>query len=268
MKTLLLLLLCLSFLLSGCVTTKAPRGDEKIKKTIDKIKEEAEKAEEEEEKKDEKKKKVEKKKKEEAEEEEGSPFFDIIFWYLQYASTIRFTDYPYEADADFYYNTSTYVSPQENKIISLQMASDVSYHFDETYGNTNRVTAQLTAVHANFFYQTIFSGSEWFSVVSFNGGISLLLQDFILSSFIGFYKLNFIDDFLLSFGFMSQIFLPANFYIDLYNLNAVLVTVPFTHLAASLNYALWRFSIGVGYNYNKFADIVYAGPCIKVCFWL
>ncbi len=85
MKTLLLLLLCLSFLVSGCVTTKAPRGDEKIKKTIDKIKEEAEKAEEKEKKKDEKKKKVRKKKKEEAEEEEGSPFFDIIFWYLQYA---------------------------------------------------------------------------------------------------------------------------------------------------------------------------------------
>ncbi len=238
-------------------------GDEKIEETKDKIKEEAEKA------KEEQKKKQEEKKKEEEKEEEETPFFDILFWFfVEYGSKIRFADYPYEGNVDYYYNTSIYMSPEERKIFSLQLASDASYHFDETYAITNRITAQITAVHANFFDQTIFSASESFSVVSLNGGISLFLQDFVLSSFIGFYKLDFLDDFLLSFGFMFQLFLPANFYIDFYNLNAVLIEVPFTHIAVSVNYALWRFSIGFGYNFNKFVDIVYDGPCIKACFWL
>ena len=240
-------------------------GDEKIEETKDKIKEEAEKARKEQKKKEEEKKEEEKEEK----EEESSPFLDILFWFfVEYSSKIRFSDYPYERSVGYYYNTSIYMSPEAGKIFSLQVASDASYHFDETYANTNRISAQITGVHANFFNQTIFSASESFSVISLNGGISLFLQDFVLSSFIGFYKLNFLDDFLLSFGFMLQLFLPANFYIDFYNLNAVLIEVPFTHLAVSLNYALWRFSIGLGYNFNKFIDTVYDGPCIKVCFWL
>jgi hypothetical protein len=240
-------------------------GDEKIEETKDKIKEEAEKAKEEERKRQEEKEEEE----EEEEEDEGSPFFELLFWYfIEYASKIRFADYPYEGSADYYHNTSIYMAPEKEKIISLQLASDASYHFDETYAVTNRITGQITGIHANLFQQTIFSASESFSVVSLNGGLSFFLQDFILSGFVGFYKLNFLDDFLFSFGFMLQLFLPANFYIDFYNLNAVLIEVPFTHLAVSLNYAFWRFSIGLGYNFNKFVDVVYDGPCIKICFWL
>jgi len=62
---------------------------------------------------------------------------------------------------------------------------------------------------------------------------------------------------------------PGRLYLDLYSLYAFLNdTIRFVHLAASLNYTLWRFSIGGGYNYNNIVGFVYAGPCLKISFWL
>jgi hypothetical protein len=57
--------------------------------------------------------------------------------------------------------------------------------------------------------------------------------------------------------------------VGLYNLNAILKQrVLAVHIAASLNLALWRLSIGVGYNYNRIAGDVYKGPGLKVSVWL
>ncbi len=66
-----------------------------------------------------------------------------------------------------------------------------------------------------------------------------------------------------------QFFLPARFYLDLYNLNAALNgKLQLIHWTASLNYAIWRFSLGAGYNYSRFINSEYSGPSLKICFWL
>lgn len=241
-------------------------GDEKIRDTIEQIQEEAEKETEE----------------EAGTEDEydgdscsgcrffGEIFTDIfseIFW--EYALSIRFADYPYAENADYFHNTSTFRYPREDKAASLQATTDLSTHFDGTYGNVNRISIQLTILHANFYNQSIFASSEWLSATSLNGGLSLSIQNFLLSCFVGGYKLNVLDNFILSFGLSSQLFLPAGFYLDLYNLNAVLNdAVQLVHWTLSLNYAFWRFSLGVGYNYNRFIDSEFSGPSLKVCFWL
>jgi hypothetical protein len=241
-------------------------GDEKIKDTIKQIQEEAEKEKE-----------------EEAETDDendgdgcsgcqafGEIFGDIFsefFW--EYALSIRFADYPYAENADYFHNTSIFRYPGADKVASLQAAADLSTHFDGTYGIVNRISAQLTTLHANFYNQSIFASSEWLSVMSINGGLSLSIQNFLLTCFAGGYKVNVLDNFILSFGLSSQLFLPARFYLDLYNLNAVLNdSIQFVHWTVSLNYALWRFSLGVGYNYSRFINSVYSGPSLKVCFWL
>jgi hypothetical protein len=36
----------------------------------------------------------------------------------------------------------------------------------------------------------------------------------------------------------------------------------------SLNFPIWRFSVGLGYSYNLIVGDVYSGPCLKVNFWL
>ena len=241
-------------------------GDEKILETIKKIQEEAEKAKE-----------------GEAETEEESDgdscsgcqsFFEIFldifgefFW--EYATAIRFADYPYAENSDYFHNTSAFRYPREEKAASVQASTDLSIHFDGTYGNVNRISAQFTTLHANFYNQSIFASSEWFSIMSLNGGLTLSIQNFILSCFAGGYKLNILDNTILSFGISSQLFLPGRFYLDVYNLDAVLNgTIQFVHWTVSLNYALWRFSLGIGYNYNRFIDSEFSGPCLKVCFWL
>jgi len=239
-------------------------GDEKILETIKRIQEEAEEETEQ----------------EDTTEEDGDScsgcqffgeifleIFEELFW--DYAWAIRFADYPYAENSDYFHNTSTFRYPREEKAASLQAVTDLSTHFDGTYGNVNRISVQLTTLHANLYNQLIFAGSEWLSVTSLNGGLTLSIQNFLLSCFAGGYKLNVLDNFIFSFGISSQFFLPGRFYLDLYNLNAVLNDkLQLIHWTVSLNYAIWRFSLGVGYNYNQIVGDVYAGPCLKLGFWL
>jgi hypothetical protein len=35
-----------------------------------------------------------------------------------------------------------------------------------------------------------------------------------------------------------------------------------------MNYTVWRFSVGAGYNYSLIVGNVFAGPRLKVSFWL
>ena len=74
---------------------------------------------------------------------------------------------------------------------------------------------------------------------------------------------------MFSMGLSSRVFLPGGFYLDLYNLYAFPNSgIPYIHLAASLNYMVWRFSVGAGYNYSNFSGVVFNGPCLKISFWL
>lgn len=241
-------------------------GDEKIKEAIKQIQEEAEEEAEED--------------PEREDEYDGDGcsgcqlFFDIfldifeeIFW--DYAWAIRFAAYPYAENSDYFHNASAFRFPGEEKAVSLQAATDLATHLDGTYGNINRIVFQLTTFHANFYNHIIFASSEWLSVTSLNGGLTLSIQNFLFSCFAGGYKLNVLDNFILSFGISSQFFLPGRMYLDLYNLNAVLNDkLQLIHWTVSLNYAVWRFSVGVGYNYSRFINTEFSGPSLKICFWL
>jgi hypothetical protein len=158
--------------------------------------------------------------------------------------------------------------PMESKYYSLQFESSAAYHFDGTFGNLNRLTVQLAAFHFNLVQQSFFAASERFSLLSLNAGCSLVLREFLCSAYAGAYLLDFLDGPLASFGVSSQLFLPGGFYLDLYNLNAVLESLWIMHLTGSLNFAIWRLGLSVGYTYNNFAGDVYQGPSLGISFWL
>jgi len=263
----------------SCVTVKSSdsgaEGDQKIKDTIEDIRKKEAQARKEQE---------ERRKREEAEEEEywrqdpGEDNRDYGrsddgeegegFVWLEYAIAARFAAYPYAPSSPYAFSTSTFVHPKETKFYSLQVESSAAYHFDGTYGNLNRLTFQLTAFHFNLVQQSFFATSERFSLLSINAGCSLVLPDFLFSGYAGAYWLDFLDGPLPSFGVSSQLFLPGGFYLDLYNLNAVLESLWIMHLAGSLNFAVWRFGLAVGYTYNNFAGNVYQGPSLGISFWL
>lgn len=193
--------------------------------------------------------------------------FGEIFWY--YLLSLRFAPYPYAEHCDFPYSTLTYEPMEDSKFVMLHAAADLSMHFDETYGNINRLSFNLSALHFNIYNQTIFSRSSSLSIVSINGGITLAIGIFDLTAFAGGYLVTTTDTFAGSAGISSKLFLPGKLYLDVYWLYAFLGdTADFMHVATSLNYALGRFSVGVGYNYNQIVGDIYTGPCLKAGFWL
>ena len=241
-------------------------GDEKIEDTIKRIQEEAEEEEEGE---------AEGGAEDEGDSCAGCQIFGEIFreilgeLFWQYMFSVRFAPYPYAEQYAFRYSTLVFEPGEPGKVASIQASADLSTHFDGTYGNSNRLSAQLSALHFNLFNQTLFASSESLSILSLNGGLSLVIGGFDLSGFVGAYKVTTTDTFSVSMGLSSRIFLPGRLYLDLYSLYAFLNdTIRFVHLAANLNYMLWRFSIGGGYNYNNIVGFVYAGPCLKISFWL
>jgi len=254
---------------SFTINSSETEGDEKIRETIERIKEEEEQIEEQE---------VEKEEEDEVDEirfdEDSSlesfigkligQIFKILF---RYSFTVRYADYPYFAGNYYIYNTSSLFYPEERNIFSVQLSTDFAYHFDETYSLINKINAQISAVHINIFNQFIFSESEWFSIISGNAGLSFFLPNFMLNGYLGFFKLNFLERYLFSYGFSSKLFLPKNFYIDFYNINSTLGSLRFIHFAFNLNYSIRRFNIGIGYNYNDYAKDLYKGPCLKGSIW-
>jgi hypothetical protein len=240
-------------------------GKEKIEETIKRIEEEEEEAA--------KAKKKSGSKRTEDEEDSYTLFdflldlFGEIFW--EYCKSVRFYDYPYAEPYGHHFSTMSYMDFSNRKFVSFQASADLANHLDGTWGNINRLTLQLAAVHFNVFNQTIFSGSTSLSLASFNGGLSLLLGNFTLSGFCGGYIVTTTDTATFCVGLSSRIFLPAKLYADIYILAAALSeAAQFRHLTATLNLALWRFSVGVGYDRSRIVDSVFAGPCFKVSFWL
>jgi hypothetical protein len=237
-------------------------GDEKIGETIRKIEEEEEQTEKP------------RRSHEKDEDSEDGGLGDLlwdIFWevFIHYAVSVRFAPYPYAPTSDFSFSTVVFEPGIERKFISLQASSDISVNFDDTYGNVNRLSAQLGAFHFNLYEQNIFSRSRSLSFLSVNGGLSMLIRRFDLTAFAGAYKVTITDRFTLSLGWAVRLFLPGKIYLDMYNLYGFLNgAARFRHLILSLNYSIWRFSVGAGYNYNTIVGDVYAGPCLKFSFWL
>jgi hypothetical protein len=262
----------LLLLLPLCMITAQDQdseGDDKILETIKKIQEEAEKEAEEED-------------YDSEDDEDGcfgcqllaegcSSVLDSVLGELlwQYFVSLRFAPYPYAAEAKHPFSSFEYQDFDNQKVTSIQVGADLSTHFDGTYGNSNRLTAQLSALQLNLFNQTIFSSSVSLSALSVNAGLSLLIGGFDLSAFAGTYLVTTTGTFMPSVGLSSRVFLGGGLYLDLYNLYAFLNgRAQFLHLITSLNFAIWRFSIGVGYNYNLIVGDIYSGPCVKISFWL
>jgi hypothetical protein len=270
LPVLLLLILPLSMVIAQ---DEEPEGDDKILETIRKIEEETEREAGGGDSYDE----------DDSDSECCNACFDGCIWFLdsggaellwQYFISLRFAPYPYAPDAAYDFSSLDYGEFSNHKVTSLQLGADLSTHFDGTYANTNRLTAQLTALHLNVFNQTLFGRTVPLSTVSINAGLSLVIGGFDLSAFAGTYLITTTGTFLFSTGLSSRVFLPGRIFLDVYGLYAFLSSdAGILHLLASVNWAIHRFSIGVGYNYNLYdyslnVDDVYQGPCLKVGFWL
>jgi hypothetical protein len=265
----------LSLILAVVMSCATVEGDKKISDTTEDIRKKEAQA---------RKERKEREEREEAEEEEwwrqdpaeddrdygdsGGGGDGFVRAWLEYAPTVRFAEYPYAPSSPYVFCTSSWNHPEETKFGILQLASSASYHFDGTFGNLNRLTLQLTSFHINLVQQSFFALSERFSLLSVNAGFSIAVPELLVNAYVGAYWLDFLDAPLPSFGLSAQLFLPNGFYLDLYNLNAVLESLWIGHFTGTLNFALWRFGLAVGYTYNNFAGNVYQGPSLGISFWL
>jgi hypothetical protein len=255
------MLLCTAF---GAAADGDAEGDRKIRDTIEKAREAEERARSQ--------RPPEPRESEEEDEGEGglfSFFFELFFEVmLAHGMSLRFADYPYSPESEFLYNTSAWVLPDETKWLSLQLASDMANHFDGTWGNSNRLALQLSGVHIDVYNLQIFGESEWLSLLSVNGGLTFFVPSFLLSGFIGAYKLDVLEDTYLSFGFLCQVFLKPRLHLEVFNLNAAIGDQVWSHWQATAGLSLSRFSLGGGWHYNRIAGTVYSGPCLRGGFWL
>jgi hypothetical protein len=251
-------------------------GDEKIRGTIDRIEEEERRQKEKEREKEEgEEEETEEETEEDIEEEEDESesildvfvgaFFNAV---LEFTFTVRYADFPYSEKDDFRFTTSAIWDSEVKRSLSLNLSSDLAYHFDGTFGSVNRAALQLSALHVNLYNQFIFAESESISILSVNGGLTFFVPDVMINGYLGVYTLDVLDRSLLSYGFSAQVFLPAKLWIDIYNVNANFGELNFNHLILGLNYAPGRINLGLGYHINWFAGDIYAGPSLRFYLWL
>lgn len=255
-------------LLALCgIAAGAAEGDRKIRDTI----EEAEEAEE-------RARKERRRPPREAEEDEEEPglfgliaraffeaFFHVVF---ENGVALRFAAYPYSRSSPFIYNTSTLIFPDERKWVSVELSADAASHLDGTWGNCNRLVAQLAGLHVNFYNLSVFAQTEGFSVLSANAGITFYVPNLMLSGFVGGYTLDVLENAYLSFGFSSQLFLPGRVHIEVFNVNAAIGDEVWSHWEATAGLSLRRLSLGAGWHHNSIAGALYSGPCLRAALWL
>ncbi len=255
-------------LLTLCgVVAGAGEGDRKIRETI----EEAEEAER-------RAKKERPKPPRETDDEEEEPglfgiiaraFFEVLFQAMfENAVTLRFAAYPYSQSSGFVYNTSTFILPEERKWVSVELSADAANHLDGTWGNSNRLVAQLAGLHLNVYNLSVFAETEGFSVLSANAGITLYVPDFMLSGFVGGYTLDVLERAYFSFGFCGQLFLPGRVHLEVFNVNAAIGDQIWSHWQGTAGVSLGRLSLGAGWHHNIVAGTLYSGPCLRAALWL
>lgn len=267
-KVIIISVLLLIILSSINARASDPKGDEKIGETKKRIEEEKEKAREEEEE-DYEEDSI------EDEDEEGiiGLLFDIIFEVLSnslvedYLFSLRFSNYPYQNNPEYRFITTTDFDPERSRQVAFNFSNDFTVHFDETYGNATKLTFNASAFHANMLHHIIFAESESLSLFSLNGGLTFHFPNTLLHGYLGGLLLNTLNELLFSFGMSIQIYLPARFYLDIYNINAKYHSLWFNHLSGDVNYTLNRFTLGLGYTFNSYAGFSYHGPSIKAGIW-
>lgn len=184
---------------------------------------------------------------------------------------VTYADYPYAEHSDFHSGSLYTEESPSRKIAFLNSSIETSYlgkDIRDTYGVTAKVSGSLYSLHLDYFFQRIFSSQESLTLYSINGGLSFATDNFILSPFLGAFYIDILEEAQLSYGANLQVFLPANFIIDLYSLNSKYGSLNFNNFSASANYAIYRFNVGLGYNYNNYAGVNFSGPLFKLSFWL
>jgi len=188
-----------------------------------------------------------------------------------YFINVRYSNYPYAGDTDYNFSGLSYSENPPEKIAFLYSSAEASYlgkDVRDTYGATAKISGNIYSLNFNYFYHRIFSSEESISFYSLNGGIYFALADFTLTPFIGAFYVETVDEIRFSYGANLQVFFPGNYILDLYNINSSYGSLNFNHISASLNYALYRFNIGLGFNYNNYAGVSFSGPLVKLSFWL
>lgn len=266
-KVIIISVLLLIILSSINARASDPKGDEKIGETKKRIEEEKEKAREEEEDYEE----------DSIEDEDEEGFLDLLFTAIfeglfnplfeDYLFTLRFSNYPYQNDPEYRFNTTTNFDSERSRKVAFNLSNDFTVHFDETYGNVTKLTFNASSFHANMLHHIIFAESESLSLFSLNGGLTFHFPNTLLHGYFGGLSLNTLNKLLFSFGMSIQIYLPARFYLDIYNMNARYHSLSFNHLSGDVNYALNRFTLGLGYTFNSYAGFNYHGPSIKAGIW-
>ncbi len=186
----------------------------------------------------------------------------------QYLTSLRFAAYPYAPGSPYSYNTSTWLRPDEEKRVSLQISSGVADHRDGTWGNSYRAVAQVSAFHVNLYRLGIFGETEDLTVFSANVGVTFFLPGFMLTGFFGGYGMEGLESAYLSAGLSCQLFLPGGVHADIFSLSSVIGNELFAHLEATLEVSLWRLSLGAGWHHNTIAGVVFSGPCARATLWL
>ncbi len=188
-----------------------------------------------------------------------------------YFINVRYSDYPYAGDTDYNFSGLSFGDNSPEKIAFLYSSLEASYlgkDIRDTYGATAKISGNFYSLNFNYFYHRIFSSEESISFYSLNGGIYFALANFTLTPFVGAFYVETVDEIRFSYGANLQIFFPGNYILDLYNINSSYGSLNFNHFSASLNYAVYRFNIGLGFNYNNYAGVSFSGPLVKLSFWL
>ena len=191
-----------------------------------------------------------------------------ILGFFSVFTDVRFAAYPYDPACTFAFVGSVKNCPKNDKFGFLQLDLEGAYLFQDTFGLTAKAGFNFSLLRMQCFYQHVFSATGDFDIFSANGGFTLPLGNGMLHLFAGFFMLDMIEEPLFSFGGELTYFFPANLVMDIYSLNAFYGALGFFSFSCSLSYALGNFSLGIGFNYNYYAEEVFLGPMVKLTLWL
>ena len=196
--------------------------------------------------------------------ESGSLFED---WGLIQYSEFPYSDnkYPYFSSFDNDKNV-----PTTDKYFCFNFMADVTL-FGDTTGMKVQGRANALMMHINAesdFYITRKSGDN-FSIISAHVGFNLLnLPGFSLAGYIGMMQHSSIETPLLSCGGGFTAFVGYGLNIDAYSRIGFFESLYFVSVNGSINWSINRFTIGIGYEYNNYAGILFTGPSVRLGIWL
>lgn len=198
-------------------------------------------------------------------------FFKAFFTVFAQA---RYADYPFAPQNDFYY--STFVEPGEEakaglaKIWMGELACDGAWLFGQElpfYSIQGVARLDLLAFHFNLFYQYLLDAQgTGLATFSANGGIAMPLGNFTINLYGGVFLQEGWPAYF-SWGLALKIFFGSGIIFSLYSLCAVYDPFYFIIVVPTLEAVLNRFSLGLGFNFIDYNDLMLYGPTLKLGLW-